>query len=42
MVDCACAGRAKIGRVRTAKNGDAGKCCIDVILGDGSWLGGRC
>lgn len=41
VVNCACAGRVKIGRARAAKDGDAGKSCIDVVLGDDSWLGGR-
>lgn len=38
VVDCACAGGVKIGRVTTAKNGDAGECGVNVVLGDGSWL----
>jgi hypothetical protein len=42
VVNCASAGRVKIGRVRTAKDGDTGKSCIDVVLGDGSWLCGIC
>lgn len=41
VVDCACAGGIKIGRITTAENSDARKCGVDVILRDGSWLDGK-
>jgi hypothetical protein len=41
VVDCACAGRVETRRAWTAKTGDASKCYIDVVLGDGSWLDRR-
>jgi len=41
VVDCTCAGRVEIGCAWSAKTGDASKCYIDVVLGDGSWLGRR-